>query len=71
METGPDGAALDDGQLLKRAFDAEVAACHHQTVAGLDDLIQIGDGRLVLDLGDDAGAGIAAAQEFPEVFDVR
>ena len=45
--------ALDDGQLLVGAFDAEIPAGDHDGIGGGDDPEDVFDGELVLDLGDD------------------
>ncbi len=63
-------AALDDGEFLHRALDAEIAAGYHDAVGSLDDVVDDGHGMLVLDLG--YGAGLAAmlvehALEFQDV----
>ena len=69
-EAGADGAALDHGEFLERALDAEVAAGDHQGVAGGDDTVEVIDGRLVLDLGDDAAAGFFLAEKRAEHRDI-
>ncbi len=67
---GLHGAALNDGQLLVGALDAEVATGDHEDVARAHDLVEIGDGGLVLDLGDDLHAGVVPAEKFTELLDV-
>ncbi len=63
-------ATLDGGQLLEGALDAEVAARDHERVGGAHDVVEIGDGRLVLDLGDDARVGFVDVQKLAQRVDV-
>src|SRR5690606_36144641 len=44
---------LHDRHLLERQFDAEVATGDHDSVEGVDDLIELVDGLRLLELGDD------------------
>ena len=44
------------GHFLDRHFDAEIAARHHDAVGRRDNVIEIGDGGRLLDLGEDGGA---------------
>jgi hypothetical protein len=48
-----DDHALDTGDLLCGDFDSEVTASDHDTVAGVDDLVDVVYTLLVLDLSDD------------------
>ena len=53
MHTLTDNLALDAGDAFQRNLDAEVAACNHDSIAGLDDLIDVVDTFLVLNLRND------------------
>src|SRR5439155_2744894 len=55
-QAGFDNLALDDGQLFVGQFDAQIAARDHDRVGLGDDGMQVVDGLLVLDLGDDQRA---------------
>ena len=67
--SGLNDAALDDGQLFVRDFDAQIAARHHDAPIGfLNDGIQILDRLLVFNLGDDGLSGwLYLPQTFPVV----
>ena len=52
-----DDASLDDREILHGAFDAEVAASDHDGVGFADDVIEVSDGELIFDFGDDLGLG--------------
>ena len=54
---------LDRGDILQIHLDAEIAACDHNAVGGLDDLIDIIDALLILDLGDDLDVTLAAVED--------
>ncbi len=62
-----DDAALHDGQFFVRNFDAQIAARHHDGVGFVDDGLQIGDGLLVFNLGDDERMRFAFCKHFPEL----
>src|SRR5258706_448086 len=62
-----DDAALHDGQFFVRNFDAQIAARPHDGVGFVDDGLQIGDGLLVFNLGDDERMRFAFCKHFPEL----
>ena len=69
-EAGFDDAPLDDGQFLVGDFDAEIAARDHDAVGFAHDLVQVGDGLLVLDLGEDEGARAVFLEELLQLEEV-
>ena len=48
-----DDLLLDVGHVLEREAHAEVAAGDHHAVGHVEDVVEVGDGRAGLDLGDD------------------
>ena len=50
-----DDGTLQDGHVLGRHFDAQIAARHHDGVGQLDDLVQVPDCRRFLQLDQDPG----------------
>ncbi len=56
------------GDPFDRHFDAEIAAGHHEGVAGRDDGVEIVDGRRLLDLGQHGGAPVDDALGLHDVF---
>src|SRR5690606_9513318 len=65
-----DDPALEDGKFLEGDFHTEVAAGDHDDIGGMDDGVDIPDGFLVLDFGDDlclAFKGFHGGTEFADV----
>ena len=62
-----DHILLDGGDLREVDLHAHVAPCHHNAVRRRQDLRQVVDALLILDLGDDADAGLAALQQLAEL----
>ena len=52
-QTGLDHSPLNNGQLLIRTFDPQIAPRHHDAVRFADDFIEIDDRFLTFNLGDD------------------
>ena len=65
-----DGLALDDGQLLVRALDAEVAARDHDAVGFADNFLEVLHRLLVFDLGDDLRAVLGTFGERAELAEI-
>ena len=61
---------MDYREFLEWALDAEVATGDHQGVTRGDDAVQVVDGGLVLDFGDDSAAGFFLAEESAEDFNI-
>ena len=70
LQAALDDAALDDGKLFHRAFDAKISAGHHDGVGGRDDFFDEFDRVLVLDLGDDVRVAAQPLQFGAHGFDV-
>ena len=65
-----DDHALDGGDLLSGDFDSEVTTSDHDTVAGVDDLIDVVYPFLVLDLSDDLDIAVVLVEDRLDLFDV-
>ena len=66
-----DDAALEDRQFFKLDLDPEIAACDHDHVSGEDDGVDVADGLLVLDLGDDLGVTFQRLDRIAKLTDMR
>src|SRR5690348_14175442 len=66
-QAGFDDAALDDGQFLVRNFDPQIAARDHYRIGFAHDVLEIRDGLLVLDFGDDERLFLGIAEQFSEL----
>ena len=58
LNTFADNHTLNARNALHRHLDAKVAACHHDAIAGLDDLINVVDALLVFNLRDNLDVGV-------------
>ena len=70
VETRLDDAALDDGQLFVGTFDSEIAACHHDAVGLIQNFVEVTDGELVLNLGDEQRLVRCAGHDLAQLLDV-
>ena len=62
-----DDVLLDRGHLLRRDFDAEIAARDHDAVGDFEDGVEVFDRLRLLQLGDDPGVGLQRVQAAPDV----
>ena len=67
----PHQALLDEGDLLDRHLDAEVAAGDHEAVGGGEDLVDVLERARALDLGDDERLVAEVARRGAHRLDVR
>ena len=65
-----DQPALKHWKLLKRNLKAEISARHHQTVSGVDDLIDVVKRGTALDLRDNSSGGSLLVDHLAKLVDI-
>ena len=65
-----DDHTLDGGDLLSGDFDSEVTTSDHDTIARVDDLVDVVDTFLVLDLSDDLDVALVLVEDRLDFLDV-
>ncbi len=61
---------LDERHLLRRDFDAEIAAGHHYAVGDLENRFEVFDGLRLLQLGDDRSIAAVRRNRTPGADDI-
>jgi hypothetical protein len=70
LVTPPDDPFLDHRDVLQRALDAQIPACDHHAVGGVDDAFEVVDGHVALYLGDDRDVDAALLEFGADAVDV-
>ena len=65
-----DDHTLDGGDLLSGNFDSEVTTSDHDTIARVDDLVDVVNTFLVLDLSDDLDVALVLVEDRLDLLDV-
>ncbi len=70
FEAALDDAPLDDWKVFHGAFDPQIAACHHDRIGFADDFIEVPDGELILNFGDNMRLTSVAFEDLAEDVDI-